>query len=542
MPKLPDPTNIKRRFSLGQSGVSSLDTSAMGRGGQAMAQAVGGMGQTLGQIADFQYAKGEKERKEQEIKTNRLELAIAQSKDTRHKQESLSSMQGHTDYTTYVDTYMGKLSNNNIADGITDPDTRALYEASVANNTAIEEAKAREYKWKLESSHHKAELDDQLTALLNIGTTESLENAHNLIDAMQDKGYISATEATNFRQAQSNAFVVKDIKESPASERSALVKKYKSILSPEQQESILEQAKDESIENEAILTADFWMDEKLTLKEASIKAKSIRDADLRKAVENRFKLMLGTAEAAQRDRQNTLYEDYTSQVENGEISYDNIPRSDRDMMSPAHRANLRALHSERVAPSKETKVETDIAVYDHLNVLIGSGDSREARQYFLDNYMSLSITDRKHFSNLTSKQDYVTVKSLMTSKEYLNNAAEQSGVGKADKLILQQRLDAWYQGYQELNGNKPSDTEIQKAVDGLLLERPEDNAWYNPATWGAGDYMFEEEGAGIESLLNDIPEMDLKATEQAFKSRYGREPDRQELYDLYLHNLQRGNF
>jgi len=154
----------------------------------------------------------------------------------------------------------------------------------------------------------------------------------------------------------------------------------------------------------------------------------------------------------------------------------------------------------------------------------------------------LSIPDRKHWSDVTSKPYDVTVESFIKSKEYLKNAASQSGVGKADRLVLQQRLDAWYRGYQELNEKKPSDTEIQKAVDGLLLERPEDDAWYNPATWGAGDHMFEREGAGIELLLKDVPETQLNEHTQAFESHYGRVPNTQELYELYLHNKQRGNF
>jgi hypothetical protein len=205
-------------------------------------------------------------------------------------------------------------------------------------------------------------------------------------------------------------------------------------------------------------------------------------------------------------------------------------------MTAVQRRNLRGLYEEKATG---TKVKTDIAVYDQLNVLLQSDQPKQARQYFLDNYQSLSESDRKAYSKLTSEaiNDVAEVKTFMTQKQYLKQAAASSGVGKGGAVELEQQLDTWYQAYQEANDKVPTDVDVQGAIDQLVMRRPD------TGFLGFGEErVFESPTAPADLLLSAEPERNVTMVREAFVKRFDREPSSAELLKYYMQNKEKGKF
>ncbi len=524
MPQLPDPTGMARRIPTGQRGVASADTSAIGRAVSDVGGSVFKFGQ---QAAD---------------KQDRYDLALAKSKWVSARSDAESSFDGDKEFGTMETRYRDGLtkSMDDIGGNIRNAQLRDEFRLQQETDLEVGSNRIQGKAFGIEKDHHKGLLIDDLNNLresaLKTNSAEAIETMQERIDAASEMGYLSDTEAATLRQKNAVDYAVAKVEMAPASEREGLMKgplgKY---IPADQIQDISDKAKAERIENESMLTTDVWMAEGLTLEQGMTEASKIKDPDVRKATENRFKLQYQVEKKAIQDEQNGLYEGYASQIENGELSYDGIPRDERYKMTAIQRSNL-----QKVAADKATgkPVKTHIPTYDHLNVLLGNKDYTEARQYYLDNYPKLSQSDRKAYSKITveAMNESVEIESFFTKKEYLKNAATKAGIGASDTVVLQQRFDSWYQGYQIANDGKvPADPEVQTAIDNLLLKRP-DTGYFTD------DFMFEAEKAPAEILLKDENQSHVSMVAAAFEKQFGRVPTPDELTMHYFSNKRKGKF
>lgn len=525
MAKLPDPTGMSRRIPSGQQAVSSIDSSAIGRAAEGFGQTVSAIGEDLAE------------------KQDRYDLARAKTLWIKAKTKAESDLDGDKDYSSMEERYSAGLSSqlDDISGNISNGRIREEFRQGLEQDLAVGSARIRGKARGVEVDHHKGLLVEDLSALresaLTMNSAEAIESMQERIDSASELGYLSDTEAAALRQKNAVDFSISRIEMAPASERESMLKgplgKY---IPADKAHEITEAAKAERVDNESMLTVDMWMAQDLSLEEGMTEASKIRDPDVRKATENRFKLQYQVEQKAIADGQNNLYEDYASQIENGEVSYDAIPREDRDKMSAVQRRNLNKIYADK-ATGKDVK--TDIAVYDHLNVLMAGKEYAEARQYYLDNYPKLSQSDRKTYSKLTATamNESIEIDSFFTNKEYLKTVATQYGfVGKNDSVVLQQRFDEWYQGYQIANDGKvPSDSESQAVIDKLVLRRP-DTGFFTD------DFMFEAETAPAEILLEAEPQNHVNMVAAAFEKQFGRVPTPDELVMHYFSNKRKGKF
>ncbi len=527
MPELPDPTGISRRIPRSQRGVAQVDTSGMGR---AFSEFGGDVTRLGGALA------------EKQDKQDRYDLAAAKSKWVVARTEAESALEGDKEYDTMEERYRDQLVKqfDDIGAGIRNAEIRDQFQMQQQDDLELGAIGIRSKAWGVEKDHHKGLLVDDLNSLresaLKSNSTETIEVMQDRIDAAAEMGYLSDTEAATMRQKSTVDYAVSRVELAPASEREEMLAGPLGQYVPEDVAvKLTENAKRERVENEAIVAVDMWMAQGLGLDAGMTEASKIKDPDVRKATEARFKTQYQVEQKATQDEQNNMYQDYASQVENGEVSYDAIPRADRDKMTAVQRGNLQS-----VAAQKGTgaEVKTDIAVYDHLTSLISQKEYGEARQYYLDNYSKLGLSDRKAYSKITNNAlaDSSEVDSFFTNKEYLKASAAEAGVDKKEITVLQQRLDTWYQEYQINNeGKTPTDVDVQGAVDQLLLRRP-DTGWFTD------DYMFEAETAPAELLLKNEPVNHVNVVDAAFKKQFGREPTPDELARHYFNNKRKGKF
>jgi hypothetical protein len=524
MAVLPDPTGIARRTPSGQRGVASADASVISR-------AVSDIGGTVFKIGQ-----------QKADKQDRYELALAKSKWISARSDAESSFDGDKEFGTMENRYRDGLAKqmDDIGGGIRNAQVREEFRLQQQSDLELGSNRIQAKAFGVEKDHHKGLLVDDLNSLresaLKMNSAEAIETMQERIDAASEMGYLSDAEAAKLRQTNAVDYAVSKIEMSPASAREEMLKgplgKY---IPADKAHDISEKAKAERVENESMLTVDVWMAQGLSLDEGITEASKIKDPDVRKATEERFKLQYQVEKKAVQDEQNNLYQDYASQIENGEVSYSSIPRSDRDKMTVIQRSNL-----QKVGADKATgrAVKTDIPTYDHLNVLLANKDYTEARQYYLDNYPKLSQSDRKAYSKITvdAMSESVEIESFFTKKEYLKSSAETAGIGKTENVVLQQRLDEWYQGYQIANDGKiPSDPEVQATVDSLLLRRP-DTGWFTD------DFMFEAETASAEVLLKNENQSHLSMVAAEFEKKFGRIPTSDELVMHYFSNKRKGKF
>jgi hypothetical protein len=515
---------MAQRIPSGQRAIASADASAIGRAVSGIGSDVFKLGQ---QKADTQ---------------DRYDLALAKSKWVGARATAESEFDGDKEFGTMENRYRDGLTKqmDDIGGGIRNAQLREQFRLQQESDLDLGSVRIQGKAWGVEKDHHKGLLIEDLNSLresaLKMNSAEAIETMQERIDAASEMGYLSDTEAATLRQKNAVDYAVSKVEMAPASEREDLLKtplgKY---IPADKAQAIREKAKAERIENESMLTVDVWMAGGLSLDQGMTEASKIKDPDVRKATEERFKLQYQVEKKVVQDEQNDLYQDYASQIENGEVSYDNIPRDDRDKMTAIQRSNL-----QKVAADKATgkPVKTDIPTYDHLNVLLGNKDYTEARQYYLDNYPKLSQSDRKAYSKITvdAMNESVEIESFFTKKEYLKTAAKQAGVGTSESVVLQQRLDQWYQGYQIANDGKvPSDPDVQTTIDNLLLKRP-DTGWFTD------DFMFEAETAPAEILLKDENQSHVNIVAAAFEKQFGRVPTSDELLMHYFSNKRKGKF
>jgi hypothetical protein len=509
----------------GQQRIATIDTSATGR-------ALVGLGQTVEKLADAQAEK-----------QDRYDYARAKTEWIKARANAESEFEGDKDYGTIEDRYRGALSQKmpDVGNVIRNRGLREQFSMEMEADLEVGASKMKAHAWDIEKDHHRGLLVDDLKVLrdaaLQSNSAESIAAMQERIDAASEIGYLSDTEAAKMRQDNTAEYAIARVGMLPAGQRLKMLDSPLGKFIPaDKAQQIRESAKNELVDDTAMYTADIWTQQGLSLTEGMAEARKIKDPDVRKATEQRFQLQYRINEQAEQDGQNDLYQDYSSQIENGDITYDGIPRSTRDQMTAVQRRNLRGLYEEKATG---TKVKTDIAVYDQLNVLLQSDQPKQARQYFLDNYQSLSESDRKSYSKLTSAavNEDPEAKTFMTNKQYLKHAADMAGIRGDNASKLDQQLMDWYEGYVQANGKAPDNQETQRAVDQLLLKRPD------TGFLGFGEErVFELPTAPADLLLSAEPERNVTMVREAFVKRFDREPSSAELLKYYMQNKEKGKF
>lgn len=306
----------------------------------------------------------------------------------------------------------------------------------------------------------------------------------------------------------------------------ALLEKHADRMEPNDLDKAREALREKVQTTQAQQSANDWLAQGLSLNDGMKIASEIKDPNLQKETKATWERTYKVWEQGKADDQRKAFEGFASQIENGDLTYSQIPREQRDVMTAAQRDNLRKLDDERV--NESAPKNSEFSVYTHLDELVADGRLREARTYFTENYASLSQADRKFYSKATAKGlADSSIESFFSAKDRFKQAVKDLDLSDSKTAQFQSQFDDWYKRYQRINEKKPSDEEIDKAISGLLtVEGGNDFIPFNES------YGFQSPTAGNQLILDSL------ASE--FEKRAGHKPDATELKAIYDLALKRG--
>ena len=251
-------------------------------------------------------------------------------------------------------------------------------------------------------------------------------------------------------------------------------------------------------------SANQWLLEGKTLAEGLALAREIEDSHLQKITKEEWNSTYRLNEIAEDEVKLDTFEGYAPKIENGEMTYQNIPRAQRDLMTSAQRSSLRSLEAEIITggPPKFSDFDT----YNKLNELIAQNKLGEAGKFYAANYTKLKESDRMFYSKAVAKGlADPEVKSFFSGKERLDQKTQGLGLSDNKRAALEQELDEWYRAMQAA-GEKPDATKVDNAIDDLL-EGHETYKDYIPFNQSI---MFEEDNAAQTLIWNNIVEEFIK--------------------------------
>lgn len=279
----------------------------------------------------------------------------------------------------------------------------------------------------------------------------------------------------------------------------ALFERHKDKLEPKDLAQIEKSRETQTNLAMAQKSADEWVDQDLSLSEGLKEARSIEDPKLRKETEHRWKVMRGNMDREQKEKLDNRFNEYASSIENGEVSYSNLPRADLDELTPGQRNSLRSLEENMAKGASSYDAGKAFTVIDRINELVGQGDTEKAREFFKENVHHLNAGDREQYSKLTTKaakkeatpEDFqaVSFKSLVTktAKRFEDEPENQA------KFFTE--VEHWYNNRNKLDGKPPSSQEQRDFMADMVLRRK---------PWGLGnDYDgYEKTETADSNIIN----------------------------------------
>jgi len=534
MPTIPDATQLGRRVPTARRSMASMDLT---QGAQAME----GLGRSLmgaGQVVEQVQEREESER-------SALERAQAESAWLVSGIESKGKYKDDDNYSDLPKRFSEETKKNRdeIAKSITDPTSRQLFieRTNVDLASGTEWANTRSFE--LEGDHQTARLGEDLDKIRssaletedNEARQRLLENALERIDLHEENGFFGTggkTKASGMKQKFARDFAQTKVEmENDPDERLKMIKgPLGKMLTPEFKDSVKDAAQTEKKETKAYALAEEWRAKGLGISEMRDKSSKIKDIELRKMVEDRYKYQYALDEKAGKDLQISNYEEYASRIENQDITYADIPVEERNKMTAALRSNLRSL-DKSLATNTFAK-ESDPDVFDKLTGMLARGEQDEARLYFTENSSKLKKEHYYKFSKET-QEPTADEKNLLTRLGRISAFFPKQD----DKAIkgIKYEMYEWETWFKETNGKPPSDKEYDDTLRSLGQEY--DYGFRPGEIWTFDKPVFKTEFASEYMILKTLSETDQAATlskiTEAFSKRHGRDPNPAELLENY---------
>jgi len=219
---------------------------------------------------------------------------------------------------------------------------------------------------------------------------------------------------------------------------------------------------------------------------------------------------------------------------------DEIPGEDLIMMSPAQQQNLFNAQASSVRSPKTT---SDRTVIDTLHLFNERKQYRLLREYFIANSDKLNDTAFNTWSKVTQDGAMpIEVKSLLTTQQLMTAKLDGAKItDQGAKSRLADSLDEWYMDYQQLNNKLPTDEEVDKQMDRLILkfDASPGTAW-NPFNWGGEKPIFEMNSDEKEAVLKGIQESDpeiFNALQKLYSDR-NIDPTPEEFMEAYQRAIE----
>ncbi|WP_372809322.1 hypothetical protein [Litorivivens sp.] len=514
MAKIPDVRSIGTTQARADTRVVSM------RNPGAMGAAISSFGESLTDAVDantrYQASKA------------KSQLIIARNKLDNDRYEDVD----HADIpSTYEQRF--KQAQSDIAESISNPLARRVFEQEAALSYEAGLEKARQVAWGRERDTERGALTENLTALREASLTgdmlESAETVDFLLQSAADKGYIAQAERAKMLESWRKDAAVGKLKMlDPADRVSALRESWAQNLPSDTRAQLTREAKAADRELKAQLYAETAIADGKSRVEALNEALTLKDPELRDETVSRINTDYDRQKRIESETQNTAYEDYAAKIDVDGMAYEDIPEDDLRAMSPGMRKNLRSISNDRFNP--RTNSDPDMLI--ELSAAAATRDWDEYNRLIRDESSRLSATDRvkytvKGFESQLPKAADDGLSDVQAVVGALSSAGiEDTKKQKPLKDRLVGEIGRWRIRETERTGNEPSDKDRQQFIDSMLLEH--DRGWMDAEK----PLIKRDPLERIEVLRESDP--DLVDTAAAYFAGQGVDPSPGQLLDMVI--------
>lgn len=523
MAKFPSADSMQRLSPSGVTNVVRLDNNAAG--------GLDALGAGLGEMA----------KRKSDFETSKADIAFV---TTQHSYQQKAKED--KDYSTIDERYTSQLTGElgELALNISDPRARADFVNRHKMNIENSRKGIQDIAWRKEVDHEKTNIregGDQLREVILNGTPEEVRMAkkayYSGIDSGQLMNYYGEEEASQMKKAwMDDAGLSKIGMLDPRGQLLAIQQPYAKELPSDKIAAIKKRAlkalkiqnaksKVDIIDRKAIEIVDGMMDADLSTEEAMIKFQSIKDKEVRVAVEDRFKKESALKKRAHIETQKEFIDEFGSQLRDGDISFSEIPIGVQDDIDHKTWAFFKDLEAEYAKPSA-TK-STPEAVFKMTDLVAGEQWDKVQRFVRLPYSVSgLSPDDRMRYYKIGADgnvpkdiddelNDADAIRSSMALAE--RNPLDKKY--KKEVFMYRGKLAKWRREYQEShNGNSPDDNARQGFIDDLLLKAPV-NGWWSDTTTPLGLISTPEAMEEVKEEMKDENPIVWAKLEEHFKDR-----------------------
>lgn len=442
------------RFS-GRTGVTSIDTSQVGTGTQALANT----------IDDVNRSR------------SKYQLSKAQSAFLKLKAEQDGGLDSDKDYETMTDRYNKTMTEGlaKIAATVGDGQLREEFIARNEVDVTRGVENARDVAWGKEKDFERAEIQGNLDNLREVALNGDIESANlamgDLLNSASERGYLNEQERQKMQTGFRESVAVGRLKMMEPEDRIAALKEpWAQNIPSDTRAQLQREAKVHQREAVAVSTVDGYRG--LTEAEVLERTSKIRDPKLRKIVEQRADYMLAKQKRIEIEQSSDIVDKYMTMHLDGdqEFRYGDIPEDELDVLNAQQQQQLYNLQF-----GSTKKVSFNAVHQDELNRLKALGERGdpkawvELRKYFTENVAELSNEQQKSWSQVSI--DGVIPKDVddgLTDIQRVTNylgAAQISDAGTKSDLILDV-------GKYRRDSDKPlSDEDIDRFIKAKLKER-----------------------------------------------------------------------
>lgn len=405
------------------------------------------------------------------------------------------------DEDTIMERYEGGVNESlgQAAAGITDGNLRNQFVNE--GRLAVEQGKIR-----MAGVVHKKKGDKKIafmneaTGLIHKGAIEggdmpaAQDSIASMWESMAEQGYVSHTDAQKAIEKSKYTMALGRLKTmDPESQLEALKEPWVTDLPLDVRVQLKNEAEAEMLDDQALITANKWAQEGLTVDQINAELANITDPDLYDRVRVRAFQMKNDEEAGLQEMQSDLYNEYFADVALNGLPIDDIPDLDKYGMNSAQISNLQAAEARAAAKKAGQYVRSysDPEIKGQLRGMLARGEIQKGKTYFSENFAGLNDADYKYFEtqfNPVASKD-PRAKGLRTLNQTMKRLLDDNGLSEdsAAEVKIWDNLEDRFDQYVDSKGKRPTDREIQEwAKDEFLTIRRDPDAWF----MNNDDYLY----------------------------------------------------
>jgi len=449
-------------------------------------------------------------------------------KNAYNEREDYSEFEG--EYQGNTEAMLGEHANT-----INNPEMRQKFINEFRPRIAVGREQLGNVAWGKEKEFEKSELDSATTTSIDAAVLSGDDddiatiaaNAKGLIQSHFDMGWIDEAERKE-RTEQFNHKMAVGILESKAPEKRVemLKQSWAKNLPASTHAKLVRESEEAMIEGQSIELVDSYIDNGLSYKEAKKDVKKLKDANARKAADQRIDYMYSKQEKEISIGRTEIYDEWFLPLRMGEKTISDMPRDQLESLSPAQQNNLIAAQSSSVS---KAKTPFNSGLEDKLNILLKTKRFTELRTLYEENSANLNDAQNKTWSAVSI--DGVIppeIESLFSETASLE--AKTPTLTKEQRAPIKNELIEWHHKFQDLNKRVPTDKEYTDKIDKMILEFDPSSGWFS-GTKRISEMDESEKKFVLEDAKENDPKLFKDLTE--FYAGKGLQPDLETFMQQY---------